>query len=210
MGTLTLPCLAVIFFDNDDLLARVGALRRQSEALADGGGSAAAARSRVRAERMSGSSALEHRVTTADLNDVVAQSIAGLVLPTKHRAAWAADVGRASRSARGRDIGPGWQDVRGDEPPPPFSDFSIGSSAADATSDTGDRASWMSAAAGAATAGDSGGYNAAFNARAWVQDMCPAGADLKCVLQEFRVCLGHWGAPSSAFCALHFAAGTLT
>jgi hypothetical protein len=72
---------AVLFFDNDDLLSRVTALRRQTESL--GAGSAAAARARVRAEQMAGSSAREHRVTTADLNDVVAQVCRGANPPLR-------------------------------------------------------------------------------------------------------------------------------
>ena len=132
------PPHAVLLFDNDDAMARVLALRRQAEAVAAGaagGGSVAAARARIRAERAGGSSADEFRVTTTEINDVIAQareleavrwgwqcttaatatppvlmqSLAGVVLPSVHREAWSGDLrdpsGGLKRRGRGGAVG---------------------------------------------------------------------------------------------------------
>ena len=106
---------AVLFFDNDDALKRARMLKRPggglSTSLASGSSASAVADARS-VRRLPPEST---QVDTDEMNDIIAQSLAGVFLPTRTRK-------RQQRRKRGgrkdetdvSDIGPGWHDVSKD------------------------------------------------------------------------------------------------
>jgi hypothetical protein len=86
----------IIFFDNDDLLNRAKVRRKHTNAFGSAATSSAssvsAARAQIRAERTGKID--ESRISTGEMNDMVAQSLAGILLPTYSK-------GRAPTRARG-------------------------------------------------------------------------------------------------------------
>ena len=106
---------AVLFFDNDDALRRARMLKRPggglSTSLASGSSASSVADARS-ARRLPPEST---QVDTDEMNDVIAQSLAGVILPTRTRK-------RLQRRRRGgrkdeagaSDVGPGWHDVSKD------------------------------------------------------------------------------------------------
>lgn len=104
---------AILFFDNDDVMARAKLQRKQTLAYtAAASGSAmsvAAVRAQIRAERSGKADDL--RISTWEVNDVIATSLAGVLLPMWHRKA----LSRGARKPLAHDSAaskrPGWVDV---------------------------------------------------------------------------------------------------
>lgn len=185
---------AAVFFANDDLLWRAKILRRQAAALraSSSAMSTAAIRAQLRAERGGGGGSLSEdgeRVSTAELNDVAALALTGLLAPAacsklsgaggrgkkagKARAfsgpageeedpslssniwqAWlerhkaGAGSGSGCTSGRpGKDVGPGWYDIRVDAEGEEEGEEDGG----------GDRDGWMRAAVSGSSMDSDGG-----------------------------------------------------
>ena len=110
----------IAFFDNTDLLQRTGKLRAQAASLFthdDGlGGSRPGSASSSSSTGAGANNSSGSKISTQDVNNTVAQCLAGLMLPTKHRkgiprvtrTTVAADNDVESESAFGR---PGWVNV---------------------------------------------------------------------------------------------------
>jgi hypothetical protein len=106
---------AVLFFDNDDALRRARMVKRPggglSTSLASGSSASAIADARS-ARRLPPEST---QVDTDEMNDIIAQSLAGILLPIRTRK----KLQRRKRGGRKEeadvsDIGPGWHDVSKD------------------------------------------------------------------------------------------------
>ncbi len=105
---------AVLFFANDDVLARAGGARRAAASLAAGAAPSSVAEARAR-----GGGAWEGGLTARDLNAVIAEALAGVVLPVRvgggasrgARAVLRRNAPAAAAGARDDDR-PLWVDVR--------------------------------------------------------------------------------------------------
>lgn len=102
---------AILFYDNDDILRRARQGKRSNASESTGASASAVADSRARRTIANDRA----QVDTRDLNEVIAQSIAGLTMPTRHRKRMhRRRRGSGTGSSPSRDLGPGWYDVRAD------------------------------------------------------------------------------------------------
>ncbi len=114
---------AVLFFDNDDVLRRARAAKRA------GGGARLSAGATPSAVADSRARALNDKtqVDTKELNDVISEALTSVIMPTRYRKR----LGRrrrgsdGGRGVKGKDVGPGWHDLRDDAEPDTAFDGSV-------------------------------------------------------------------------------------
>jgi hypothetical protein len=107
---------AILYFDNDDLLNRARVTRRVVASLATGASASAVASARARAKSGRGAHPDDdaNRVATGDMNALVAQTLATVLLPTRHRRKLPRGAQAAVGASSPADGRPGWHDVRED------------------------------------------------------------------------------------------------
>lgn len=102
---------AVMFFDNDDVLARTQQGKRMRSALSAGGTDMATARARAKAAstgaRASGDEA--GVVDTEELNVTIAECVTSVTMPTYHRKRWKGQRRAGGSASSGK---PQWHDLR--------------------------------------------------------------------------------------------------
>jgi hypothetical protein len=151
---------AVLFFGNDDVLARAGAARRAGATLAAGATPSGVAEARARGSSGGGGGAwLEAGLSARDLNAVIAEALAGVVLPVRAAGGGARAVLRRNAAADGRGAGagdgrPAWCDV-GVGAPAGEAPFSAGGAAGEGegAGEFGERGGWIAASVRGGSAG---------------------------------------------------------